>query len=121
MSTHINPYRAVTIGDLVTPSQLYRIDLAAESVQVDKGEQAALLFDCPLCELNREAAETLLAYFARIKASNTSGHEHEHECASCSDAFTCNQSLCDSTLRRYCDRCAVEALGDLDHAIVQAM
>ena len=110
MSSKINVYRATTFGDLVTPSQLYWLDVAAESVLVDKDEQAALMFDCSLYELNKQAADSLLAYFARIKANNTSGHDHEHECASCSDAFNCSQSLCDATLRRYCDGCTVEAL-----------
>ncbi len=110
MSTHINPHRATTIADLVTPSQLYWINVTAESIRVDKDEQAELMFDCPLLELNKETAEMLLLYFARIKANNSTSHEHEHECASCSESFTCNQSLCDATLERYCDLCATLAL-----------
>jgi hypothetical protein len=113
MSTHVNPYRATTIGDLVTPSQLYWINIAAESVSVDKVEQLKLLFNCSLYELNKKAADSLLAYFARIKANNAMGHDHEHECASCSDGFNCNQSLCDATLRRYCDCCTEAALGEV--------
>jgi len=62
MSTHVNPYRATTIGDLITPSQLYWINIAVESVAVDKVEQSALMFDCSLYELNKEAANSLLSY-----------------------------------------------------------
>jgi hypothetical protein len=64
--------------------------------------------------LNKEAAESLLAYFAKIKMNNTAGHEHEHECVKCSDAFTCKQSMCDATLKRYCDSCARQALGEME-------
>ena len=116
MSASVNPHRATTLGDLVTPSQLYWLDVAAESVSVDKDEQAALIFDCSLYELSKQAADSLLAHFARIKANNMIGHEHEHDCAVCGDTFTCNQSLCDATIRRYCDRCTVKALDGTERA-----
>ena len=120
MSANVNPHRATTLGDLVTPAQLYWLDVAAESVSVDKVEQAALMFDCSLYELNKGVADSFLAHFARIKANNTSGHKHEHDCAVCGDTFNCNQSLCDATLRRYCDSCTVKALDGAEREVLKA-
>ncbi|HST20992.1 MAG TPA: hypothetical protein VLR90_07740 [Blastocatellia bacterium] len=109
---HNNPNQATTIGDLIQPGQLYWLKIAAESVNLDKEQVALDLFNCNLYELTRAAGEQMLQYLARVKQNGTTS-EHEHDCASCGDTFTCKDTLCNSTLARYCDDCTIRELGGL--------
>lgn len=108
-----NPNQATTFSNPITPTQLYWINIAADSLHLDKEELAFAMFDCPLCELTRTAGEKLLQYLARIKQTGGASIEHEHACASCSDTFTCSQQLCSHGLSRYCDPCTDKALGEV--------
>lgn len=108
---HTNPNQATTIGDLIQPSQLYWFNLAAESVGMDKEATALDLFNCNLYELTRAAGEQMLQYLARVKANGGAGADHEHDCASCGDTFTCADALCGTMYARYCDACTERELG----------
>jgi len=108
-----NPNQATNFGNLIMPTQLYWINVAADSLRLDKEELALAMFNCPLYELTRTAGEKLLQYLARIKQTGGLSVDHEHDCAVCGDTFTCSQQLCSHGLSRYCDPCTDIALGEV--------
>jgi len=56
-----NPFQAITIGNLITGSQLHWLTVVAGSVGISKEEAALELFNCPVNSLSRGAATSTLS------------------------------------------------------------
>ena len=108
--------RAHTLGELVSPAQLYWIERGCEALgwtEAQANEVCRLMFSCPIADLSRAAASEFETYLARVKAHGASSHKHEHNCLKCTKLFKCSQQFCNSTLRRYCDGCTAAYFSEI--------